>query len=90
MKAILDGIRGADVHSLLEHIRVPTLVLHCRGDRSVRVESGRFLASHIPQARYVELPGDDHGWWVGDTRPVQDEIERFLRSQSPSTLHVRR
>ena len=90
VKAILDGIRDSDVRPLLEHIRVPTLVLHRRGDRSVRVESGRFLASRIPQARYVELPGDDHWWWVGDTRPLQDEIERFIRSQSPSTTHVRR
>lgn len=84
VKAILEGIRDSDVRSLLQCIRVPTLVLHRRGDRSVPVESGRYLASHIPQARYVELPGDDHWWWVGDTRPLHEEIERFLRDQIPS------
>jgi DNA-binding SARP family transcriptional activator/pimeloyl-ACP methyl ester carboxylesterase len=89
VKTILEGIRNTDVRSLLERVRVPTLVLHRRGDRCTRVESGRYLASHIPHARYVELPGDDHWWWVGDTRPLNDEIERFIRGQSPSSTHMR-
>jgi pimeloyl-ACP methyl ester carboxylesterase len=90
VKAILEGIRDSDVRSLLQRIRVPTLVLHRRGDRSVPVESGRYLASHIAQARYVELPGDDHWWWVGDTRPLHEEIERFLSEQTASGAHKRR
>jgi DNA-binding SARP family transcriptional activator/pimeloyl-ACP methyl ester carboxylesterase len=81
VKTILEGIRDADVRSLLERIDVPTLVLHRRGDRCVPVGSGRYLAAHIPQARYVELPGDDHWWWVGDTRPLHEEIERFIRQR---------
>jgi pimeloyl-ACP methyl ester carboxylesterase/DNA-binding SARP family transcriptional activator len=83
VKVILEGIRDSDVRSLLPHVHVPTLALHRRGDRSVPVESGRYLASHIPQARYVELPGDDHWWWVGDTRPLHEEIVRFLSDQIP-------
>lgn len=79
VKVILKGIRDSDVRALLPRIRVPTLVLHRRGDRSVPVESGRYLASHIPQARYVELPGADHWWWLGNTDTLHEEIERFLR-----------
>jgi DNA-binding SARP family transcriptional activator/pimeloyl-ACP methyl ester carboxylesterase len=90
VKAILEGIRESDVRSLLPRIRVPTLVLHRRGDRSVPVESGRYLASHIPHARYVELPGDDHWWWVGDRGALHEEIERFLGDQSPSSVQMRR
>jgi pimeloyl-ACP methyl ester carboxylesterase len=90
VKTILEEMRDADVRPLLERIRVPTLVLHRRGDRCVPVESGRYLATHIPQARYVEAPGDDHWWWVGDTSPLHDEIERFIRSYSPPSLHRRR
>ena len=90
VKTILEEMRDTDVRPLLERIRVPTLVLHRRGDRCVPVESGRYLATHIPQARYVELPGDDHWWWVGDTAPLHDEIERFIRSYSPPSARRRR
>jgi len=89
VKAILEGIRDSDVRHLLARIRVPTLVLHRRGDLSVPVESGRYLASHIPQARYVELPGDDHWWWVGDTQPLHEEIERYLSDLSDQSLFKR-
>jgi DNA-binding SARP family transcriptional activator/pimeloyl-ACP methyl ester carboxylesterase len=79
VKSILEGIRDTDVRSALPDLRVPTLILHRRGDQCVPVESGRYLASHIPHARYVELPGEDHWWWVGDTQTLRDEIERFIR-----------
>ncbi len=46
---------------------VPTLVLHRRGDRVVNRRAGEELASQIPGARYVELPGIDHLPWAGDS-----------------------
>ena len=36
------------------------------------------LAEHIPGARLVELPGDDHLWWVGDSESITNAIEEFL------------
>ncbi len=57
---------------------MPTLVLHRTGDRCLRVEEGRYVASLIPGARFVELPGDDHLPFVGDQDAILDEIERFL------------
>lgn len=90
VKAILEGIRDSDVRSLLGRISVPALVLHRRGDRSVPVESGRYLANHISEARYVELPGNDHWWWIGDTRPLHEEIERFLSDLTSSGGHMQR
>jgi hypothetical protein len=82
VKIILEEMRDTHVRSLLEHVRVPTLVLDRRGVQCVPVESSRYLATHIPQVHYVELPEDDH-WWVGGTLPLHDEIERFIRSYSP-------
>ena len=46
-----------DVRDVLPSIRVPTLVLHRRGDRCLKVEEGRYLASRIPGAAFVELAG---------------------------------
>ncbi len=66
-----------DVRHVLPTIAVPTLVLHRTGDRDSKVEEGRYLAEHIPDAQFVELPGDDHlPWSNGDQ--IIDEIEEFL------------
>jgi class 3 adenylate cyclase/pimeloyl-ACP methyl ester carboxylesterase len=67
-----------DVRDILPTIRVPTLVLHRSGDRAVAVEQGRYLAGHIPGAKYVELMGDDHHWWVGDSESIVNQIGEFL------------
>jgi class 3 adenylate cyclase len=53
-------------------------VLHRSGDAAISVENGRYLAEHIPGAKFVELPGDDHLPFVGDQDALIDEIEEFL------------
>jgi len=68
----------ADVRPLLSLLRVPTLILHRRDNALTRVGHGRYLAEHIPEARYMELPGADDLYWVGDTDTMLDEIEEFL------------
>jgi pimeloyl-ACP methyl ester carboxylesterase len=67
-----------DIRAVLPTIRVPTLVIHRTGDLDSKVEEGRWIASRIPGAKLVELPGDDHLPWVGDQDSVLDEVERFL------------
>jgi pimeloyl-ACP methyl ester carboxylesterase len=67
-----------DARHVLPLIRVPTLVLHRAGDRPVRVEQSRYIAQHVPGARLVEFPGNDHLPWVGDSDAIVDEIEEFL------------
>jgi pimeloyl-ACP methyl ester carboxylesterase len=69
-----------DVRHVLPSIRVPALVLHRTGDRVLNVGEGRYLAAHIPGARYVELPGDDHAMFAGDQGAILDEIEAFVAS----------
>jgi class 3 adenylate cyclase len=71
-------LHAIDVRDILPVIQAPTVVLHRRGDRMVRADSGRYLAAHIPGARFVELPGDDHLFYFGDTEPILVEIEEFL------------
>jgi len=77
-KAILDLFLRTDVRPALDSIQVPTLLLHRRGDRHVRVEHSRDLVQRIAHARLVELDGDDHVWFAGDADRVLDEIESFV------------
>jgi pimeloyl-ACP methyl ester carboxylesterase len=72
-----------DVRDILPTIHVPTLVLHRSGDRESNIEEGRWIAGRIPNARFVELPGDDHIPWVGDQDLVLDEIEEFMTGARP-------
>ncbi len=67
-----------DIRHILPSIHLPTLVIHRIGDRDVVVGNGRYLARHIPGAKYVELQGDDHLPWVGDVDAIVDEVEEFL------------
>ena len=67
-----------DVRYVAPSIHVPTLILHRTHDRVVNVRSARWLAEHIPNAKYVEMPGRDHSIWVGDPDRVLDEIEEFV------------
>jgi pimeloyl-ACP methyl ester carboxylesterase/class 3 adenylate cyclase len=59
-KALWQGIVGLDLRPRLADLRVPTLVLHARGDRHHPASHGRYLGEHIPGARYVELDSNSH------------------------------
>ncbi len=72
------ALAEADVRDKLPQITAPTLVLHRRDAAFVPVGHGRYLAEHIAGARYVELPGADALYWVGDSAPIIDEIEEFI------------
>ncbi len=67
-----------DIRGVLPSIRVPTLVLHRRGDRAKDIGEGRYVAAHIPGARFVEVPGDDHFSFAGDTAPLLAAIREFI------------
>jgi len=66
-----------DVRHILPSIHVPTLVLHRRDDK-ISVRHGRYLAEHIPGARFVEFAGADHLLSIGNSNAILDEIEEFL------------
>jgi len=72
------ALSSRDLRAVLPALRVPALVLHRAGDPLIRPDHGRFLADQIPDARYVELEGEDHMFFVGDTERMLDEIEVFL------------
>ena len=78
MRKILGMIWDTDSRDILPSIRVPTLVVHRQGDKAIPIEGGRYLADNIPTAKLVELPGEDHFPWVGDTDSILNEVENFV------------
>jgi len=78
--AVVQLVRQIDITDILPSVRVPTLVIHCTADTLIGVEHGRFLAEHIPGARLVELPGDDHLFFIHEQ--IGEVIEEFLTGSS--------
>ena len=77
----------ADVRELLPAVQRPTLVVHRTADRDSRVE-GRYIASRIPDARFVELSGEDHVPAI-DPDQILDEVEEFLTDARPAPVSDR-
>ncbi len=78
-----------DVRAVLPAIAVPTLVIHRRGDRWIRLAHGRHLAESIPGARFVELPGDEELFFLGAADELLDEVQDFLTGVRPSVASDR-
>ena len=72
-----------DIRKVLPAIRVPTLILHRTGDQALPVMDSRYMAEQIPGAKYVELPGMDHVWFVGDADAILNEVQEFLTGVRP-------
>jgi serine/threonine protein kinase len=79
-KALVDLMTKCDVRPLLSDVRAPTLVAHRRGDLMVPLAAGRRLAERIAGARFVELGGDDHLAWFGDTDEMLDALQQHFTS----------
>jgi class 3 adenylate cyclase len=81
IQALFGADYESDVRHLLPSIRVPTLILHRKGDSLVPVSVGRDLAQKISGAKYVELPGEDHLLQALEPDLLDlllDEIEEFV------------
>ena len=77
-RAFITIIREADVRDTLERITVPTLILHRDNPTFSPVAHAHYLAERVAGSHFVELPGEDTLYWVGDTGPMLDEIEEFI------------
>ncbi|TML33916.1 MAG: adenylate/guanylate cyclase domain-containing protein [Actinobacteria bacterium] len=67
-----------DVRDVVPTVQVPALILHRAHDRLVNIRHGRWLADHMPNARFVELPGDDHAIWYEEPELILGEVQEFL------------
>src|SRR5258708_11004889 len=88
VRATSESVFRVDIRSILATIAVPTLVIHAREDR-MPVQCGRYLADHIPGARYLEVDGTDHAPWFSEPDRILTGIEEFLTGShaAPSQSH---
>jgi DNA-binding SARP family transcriptional activator/pimeloyl-ACP methyl ester carboxylesterase len=88
IKALVEMNSLIDVRALLPSIHAPTLVVHRGTDFDVKVQEGRYIADHIPGARFVELAGADHFVAI-DPDQILDAVEPFLAECGavPRTAH---
>jgi class 3 adenylate cyclase len=75
--AALETIGRTDVRDVLPSVQCPTLVLRQEGDSYLDERHSRYVAEHIPDAKYVEVAGSG-ALWVGSEDEIADEIQHFL------------
>jgi class 3 adenylate cyclase/esterase/lipase len=81
----MEAMSATDVRDVLPSIRVPTLVMHRKDDPFIDPRHSEYIASRIPNAKLVMLPGNENFIGAGDTDAIIDEAEEFLTG----TRHAR-
>lgn len=72
-------VQLTDVRQVLSSIRAPTLVVHRKDVSWITLDQGKYIADHIPGARFVPLEGATLGFFAGPQDDLLDQIEDFLR-----------
>ena len=88
-RASIEAAFRVDVRPILPTITAPTLVTHAREDPAVPVQFGRYIADHIPGARYLEVDAADHWPWFTEPDKILTGIEEFLTGShaAPAQSH---
>jgi pimeloyl-ACP methyl ester carboxylesterase len=76
------ALANHDLQPRLGEVRAPTLVVHGEADALVPAEQGVVLASGIPGARLLALPGVGHFPWVERPGEVFEVMLSFLGKES--------
>jgi class 3 adenylate cyclase len=75
--ASLAWIGETDVREVLPLVQCPALVLRLEHDTYLDERHSRYVAEHIPNARYVQVPGEGAAF-IGEEDAFADEIQHFL------------
>lgn len=73
----LAAVYAFDARGAAKLVRTPTLVLHRRGDRAIRLALGAAAAAAIPDATLHVLDGADHHPWHGDAAEFLRRVLAF-------------
>ena len=80
----LEATLMTDISDVLPTIQAPTIVLHRTGDRLAPVDDARAAAQRIPEARWVEMPGEDNLPYGEGADLLADQIEEFFTGTRPA------
>jgi class 3 adenylate cyclase/pimeloyl-ACP methyl ester carboxylesterase len=78
VELVMPLVSGLDIRAILPTVRVPTLVVQHADDPFIPAEWGRYVADHIPGAKYVELPGRNFHHFVEPWLDSFHQIAEFL------------
>jgi class 3 adenylate cyclase/pimeloyl-ACP methyl ester carboxylesterase len=81
-QAMVRMMAEIDIRQVISAIRVPTLAI-AREQGRIPAEHGRYLADHIPGAKYVRMPGRNNLIWSGDQEAMIGEIQQFITGVRP-------
>ena len=74
-------VQEMNARAVLPTVRVPTLVVQHADDAMISPAMGKCVADHIPDAKYVELPGRNMYHFVEPWRPSFQVVHEFLTGQ---------
>jgi len=83
--AALEWIGQTDVREVLPSVQCPTLVMRPENDTYLDPRHSLYVAEHVPNALYVELPGEGTRFF-GEAAAIADEVEHFLTGSRSSTV----
>jgi class 3 adenylate cyclase/pimeloyl-ACP methyl ester carboxylesterase len=88
-RAAVEAFFRIDVRPILPTLSTPTLVIHARDNPVIPAQWGRYLADHIPGARYLEVDGASEAPWFTEPDKILTGIEEFLTGghAAPSQSH---
>jgi len=75
---LIDMLYKLNVTHLCPRVKSPTLVMHRKGDMLIDFKAGLELASLIPNARFIQMEGNIHIPFLGDTESFLRNIFEFL------------
>jgi class 3 adenylate cyclase len=70
-----------DVRSVLGSIRTPTLVFHREDNLWIPFAFGRYLAEHIAGARFAEIAGQEHRYYMGDADGILAAAQELVTGE---------
>ena len=89
-RAMIANLLAMDVRHVLPAIHVPTLVISHADAAAFGPSFGRYIAEHIEDARFVEVPGIDNLMWAGDQAALVAEVSSFVTGAQPLLTPDRR